>query len=397
MSQITAVKTRVQSIDILRGIIMVIMALDHVRDYFHKTGMTNDPLNLSTTTPALFFTRWITHFCAPIFVFLSGTSIYLVSTRKTKKEVSSFLIKRGLWLVLIEVTLITLGWTFNPFYNAFVLQVIWVIGISMAIMGLLIWLPYNFLLILGLAFVFGHDLIDYAEAAHAGAYSFWWDLLHHGSFAAAHSLDKTHVIVTAYALIPWLGAMILGYCFGKLYSPGVNGSIRQKLLFRLGFCAILLFVIVRWINIYGDPRPWTTQQSFFYTFLDFIKVNKYPPSLMYLCMTIGTGMLMLALLENVKNKTTGFFNVFGRVPFFYYILHLYLIHLICVILFFTSGYTTQQISAPGQFFNFRPNNFGYSLPVVYLIWLIVIFLLYFPCRKYNQYKSTHKHWWLSYL
>jgi uncharacterized membrane protein len=390
-------KKRIQSIDVVRGIVMVIMALDHVRDYFHVHAMTDDPLNLDTTTPQLFFTRWITHFCAPTFVFLSGTSAYLISLRKTKNELSSFLIKRGCWLILLEFIFITLAWTFNPFYNAIIFQVIWAIGISMVILGLISRLPYNFILMIGLIIMLGHNYLDYPEAVHSGHFSFWWDLLHHGSFGAVHFFNQTHVAIVGYSFIPWLGIMIPGYCFGKLYTPGVDAIIRRKLLLRLGLCIILIFISLRLIDHYGDPLPWSTQRNGLYTFLSFLRVQKYPPSLMYFCMTIGPAMILLALLENIKNKATDFFNVFGRVPMFYYILHLYLIHIICVILFFASGHTMQQAFAPHQAFGFRPNQYGYSLLVVYIIWIAVILILYPLCKKYNQYKSTHSKWWLSYL
>lgn len=405
MTSTALVKNRIQSIDIVRGVVMVIMALDHVRDYLHITGMTDDPLNLQTTTPALYFTRWITHLCAPIFVFLSGTSIYLMNFRKTKKEISSFLIKRGLWLMAIEMILITMGWRFDPMYHAIIWQVIWVIGLSMFLMGLLIWLPYYAIMILGFVLMFGHNLLDYPEAEHVGTFSFWWDMLHHGSFEAAHNIDSNHVIVTGYALIPWLSAMMLGYCFGKIYDPDVDSSVRKKLLLRLGFCMIILFAMVRLINVYGDPHPWTVinnplwsaNKNRFYTFLSFMKVHKYPPSLLYFLVTLGIGIIALSLIEGIKNKVTDFFNVFGRVPFFYYILHLYLIHTICVIFFYASGHGSNDITAPGQFFYFRPNDWGYSLWVVYAVWITVIAILYPLCKKYNQYKSTHKQWWLSYL
>jgi uncharacterized membrane protein len=397
MTSPNLIKSRIQSIDVVRGMVMVIMALDHVRDYFHATAMTDDPLNLNTTTPLLFFTRLITHFCAPTFVFLSGTSIYLMSLKKTKAEVSRFVISRGFWLIFLELTLITFGWTFNPSYNMFVLQVIWAIGISMVILGLLIHLPYKLIFAIGLLIVFGHNLLDYPEAARNGNVGFIWDLLNHGSFSAVYTLWLGHSIDVGYAFVPWLGVMILGYCFGKLYSPGVDAILRRKVLLRLGFCTLLLFIAVRLINGYGDPHPWTVQRNALYTFLSFLKVHKYPPSLLYVCMTLGVSMIVLALVERVKNKVTDFFNVFGRVPMFYYILHLYLIHTICMILFFVSGYTMKDAYAPKQLFAFRPDAFGYPLWVVYIIWAVVIFTLYPLCKKYNAYKSTHKQWWLSYL
>ncbi|MGZ8518031.1 MAG: DUF1624 domain-containing protein [Chitinophagaceae bacterium] len=390
---------RIESIDILRGIAMVIMALDHVRDYFHLTGFTDDPLNLATTTPFLYFTRWITHLCAPIFVFLSGTSIYLQSLRKTKKELSAFLIKRGLWLIFAEFIIIAFAWTFNPFYNFIPLQVIWAIGISMVILGLAIRLPYHFILVMGLVIVFGHNLLDIPEAAPGFKAGFWWDLLHHGHFAA-YPYMPGHFAVIVYPFVPWLGVMMLGYCTGIFFSPQFSAEQRRKIIFRLGIALILFFVIVRFINIYGDPVAWTVQKNGLFTFLSFMKVNKYPPSLLYLCITIGPALVLLSIMEKFKNGFTNIMVVFGRTAFFYYIIHIYLIHLLATIVFFAKGHSMQDAlnSMQNLPFMFLIPGEGYNLPVVYGIWAFVIILLYPICKWYDKYKTRHKEkWWLSYL
>jgi uncharacterized membrane protein len=396
MTEIPSVKPRIRSIDLTRGIVMVVMALDHVRDYFHEAAFVDDPLNLQTTTPVLYFTRWITHFCAPIFVFLAGTSAYLVGQKKSRRELSLFLIKRGLWLMLIEITIVTLGWTFNPLYNLLILQVIWAIGISMFLLGLLIHLPYKLLLFIGLIIVFGHNVIDYAEAERGGKVGLVWDLIHRGNFSF-YSLDKTHFFIVVYAFLPWLGVMISGYCLGKLYEPAVDAVKRKKILIGLGIGLLLVFVIVRALNAYGDPSHWSVQRSPFYTFLSFINVSKYPPSMLFICMTIGVALIALAFLENVRNRFTDWVIVYGRVPFFYYVLHLYVIHTLCVIAFYMSGYGADDIVSRQTPFLFRPQQFGYSLYIVYGIWLLVVLLLYPLCRWYNKYKSNHRQWWLSYL
>ena len=388
------VKNRIQSIDVLRGLVMVIMALDHVRDFF--SSFTDDPLNLQTTTPQLYFTRWITHFCAPVFVFLSGSSIYLMSLRKTKAQLSAFLIKRGFWLIFIEMAVITLGWTFDPFYHLFILQVIWVIGCSMVILGILIYLPYTAIFALGLFIVLGHNLLDYPEAARHDQVGFWWDLLHHCKFSF-YAIDSNHAAIIVYAIVPWLGIMLVGFGFGKLFSPGVDPVKRRKTLISIGLTLIALFIGIRMINLYGDAHPWTVQRNSLFSFLSFMNVNKYPPSLLYTCATLGPAIILLALLERANNKVTAFFNIYGRVPMFYYILHFYLIHIICVVLFFASGYSMKDAYGKDHLFGFRPNLFGYSLWVVYAIWLFVVLALYPLCKKYNRYKSTHDHWWLSYL
>lgn len=392
---------RIESIDIIRGLAMVIMALDHVRDYFHISANTDDPLNLATTSPALYFTRWITHFCAPIFVFLSGTSIYLQSLRKTKKELGIFLLKRGLWLIIAEWTIIAFAWTFNTNFNILPLQVIWAIGISMFILGLLILarLSYSLILALGILIVAGHNLLDIPESKPGFEAGFWWDLLHHGVFKL-YPIGDNRVLMMVYPFLPWTGLMMLGYCAGKLFTPSFSPEARKKLLLQMGGGLIALFVVLRFSNLYGDPVPWTKQDSPFYTFLSFLKINKYPPSLLYLCITIGPALILLALIESIKNRFTGFMVTFGRTAFFYYILHLYLIHVVAAIFFFARGHSFAEARNVGKQFPFMyvaPGE-GNGLLVVYAVWLGVILLLYPLCKKYDRYKTAHKEkWWLSYL
>jgi uncharacterized membrane protein len=393
-------KRRIESIDILRGIAMVIMALDHVRDYFHIAANIDDPLNLDTTSPALFFTRWITHFCAPIFVFLSGTSIYLQSLRKTKKELSAFLIKRGLWLIFAELFIISLAWTFDPMYHVHPLQVIWAIGISMVILGFVIHLPFRAVLILGTIIVFGHNLLDIPESAPDFKPGFWWDIFHSGFFKL-YSYAPNHYIMMIYPFVAWTGVMMLGYCIGILFSAKYTIEQRNKILRWLGFGLILFFVVLRFTNFYGDPVPWTIQKNNFYTFLSFINVHKYPPSLLYLCIMIGPALLLLSFMENIKNRFTRFMIVFGRTAFFYYIIHLYLIHLLAAIAFFIRGNHTvhEAINSMQNLpFLFVIPGEGFGLAVVYAVWAVVIIALYPLCKWYDKYKTNHREkWWLSYL
>jgi uncharacterized membrane protein len=392
---------RIESIDIIRGIAMVIMALDHVRDYFHIGANLDDPLNLATTTPILYFTRWITHFCAPIFVFLSGTSIYLQSLRKTKKELSSFLIKRGLWLIFAEWVIVAFGWTFNPFYNVVPFQVIWAIGISMVILGLLILirLPYKVIFILGLILVAGHNLLDIPESAPGFQSNFWWDLLHHGFFAQ-YEFAPNHFAFLVYPFLAWTGVMMLGYSAGILFTSPYTPSQRRKTLTLIGLGLILLFVVLRFSNVYGDPVDWTVQKNGFYTFLSFIKVNKYPPSLLYLCITIGPALLLLSFVERIKNSFTKAMIVYGRTAFFYYIIHIYLIHLVAAVCFFARGHSFADAANVGKQYPFlfiAPGE-GYNLWVVYGVWLAIVIALYPLCKWYDKYKTSHKEkWWLSYL
>jgi len=407
MTELTSTsRSRISSIDILRGLVMVIMALDHVRDFFHKTvveggaSVATGPTDLATTTPVLFFTRWITHFCAPIFVFLAGASVWLMSRKKSKAELSSFLIKRGVWLVIVEIVIITFGWTFNPQFNIIILQVIWAIGISMIMLGLLIHLPWKVILLIGLIIVFGHNLLDYPSINKGLKGGFLPDLLYFSNFSVHPVLNGKHFLFIVYSFIPWTGVMLLGYCFGKLFASSVNPAWRRKILWQMGTGLLLLFIALRFINQYGDPVAWSSQpRGSVFTFLSFININKYPPSLDFLCVTIGAGMLMLALLEGIKNKLTGFFQVYGRVPMFYYILHFYIIHTLVIIFFFIQGYSTDRINDPNSPFLFRPPEFGVPLWGVYLVWLFVFLVLYPLCKKYDHYKTANiqKKWWLSYL
>lgn len=390
---------RIQSIDILRGIVMVIMALDHVRDYFHFQAFTDDPLNLETTTPALFFTRYITHFCAPIFVFLSGISIYLQGLRKTKAELSSFLLKRGLWLIFVELFIVSFAWSFNPAFERFALAVIWAIGISMVILSVLIKLPYKVILGLGLLIVFGHNLLDFTEASPGFNGGFWMDLLHSSRWKT-YPITANKNLIIAYPFLPWLGLMILGYCAGLIFSTSFDFAKRKKLLTQIGAGLLLLFVGLRILNVYGDPVAWSTQQNSLYTFFSFININKYPPSLLYSCVTIGFALLLLPFLEKLENRFSKIMLVFGRTAFFYYILHLYFIHLLAMVSFYKNGHTLKQIAEAESVFKWKfvVVGEGFGLVVVYAIWIFVVVGLYPLCKWYDGYKTNNKEkWWLSYL
>ena len=391
-------KQRIESIDILRGAIMLIMALDHTRDFFHVAGHKSDPTDMATTTPILFFTRWITHYCAPNFVFLSGISAYLAGTRRTKSELSSFLLKRGAWLVLVEVVLLTFAFTLNPFYNFVILQVLWVIGLSMIILGLLVRAPLWLIGAIGALIFFGHDVLDYIPLSKSGA-GFVVEHLLFTAKGTVYQLNPNHFVFDLYALIPWTGIMLLGYVFGQLYTSAFDPARRIKILRYTGLGALAVFVLLRFFNLYGDPDPWGPQRNGVYTFLSFLNVSKYPPSLFYSLMTIGTGLVVLSFTENIKNKVTAIIIVYGNVPFLYYIMHFYLLRFISVIVFFAQGFHTNQIVDPTHqnAFLFEPPHYGFNLGGVYLIWLLVVIILYFPCRWFSRYKKTHRQWWLSYL
>lgn len=386
---------RFDAIDLLRGFVMIVMALDHTRDFFHIEAFTDDPLNLNTTTPWLFFTRWITHFCAPVFVFLAGSSAYFQSLRKSKKELSLFLIKRGLWLILIEALVMSFAFSFDIHYSVIFFQTIWSIGISMVFLGLAIWLPFTAILSLGLVIVFGHNLLDFAEKNHQGAYPLLWEIAHRPTF---YHLWDNHNLMLLYPFLPWTGLMMVGYGFGKLFQR-LESAKRTKVLTIISGALILLFVLLRAANVYGDPDSWSVQKNTLFSFFSFINVHKYPPSLLFMCITLGPALLFLAWVGNAGSRLAKIVTVYGRVPFFYYILHFYVLHVVAMVLFLTRGHSFSEglKGTPGAPFKFIVPGEGYNLWVVYLIWLLVVAALYPLCKWYSNYKRTHKQWWLSYL
>ena len=374
---------------------MVIMALDHTRDFFHINALTDNPTNMASTYPALFFTRWITHFCAPVFVFLSGMSAYLYGQQKTTGQLSRWLLTRGLWLIVVEIVIVSLVLTFNPLYNTIFFLVIWAIGISMVLLSFIVYLPFRAILAIGLLVFFFHNLLDYPEAARQGQLNLFWGFVH--GRKAVLPLDATHLVIVGYSFLPWTGLMLLGYCCGRLFTRQSAAAIRRTWLLRIGLGMIGIFFIIRGINVYGDPAPWLVQRNSITTLLSFFNVTKYPPSLLFCCMTIGPALVLLALIEPVQNRVTAFFVVFGRVPLFYFIFHFIVIHFTCMIVFFASGHGIHEAYSAQSALGFRPVNFGYSLPVVYLIWMGVVLAMYPLCSRYGRYKSTHRQWWLSYL
>lgn len=390
----TLLSKRIVSIDILRGLVMIIMALDHTRDYFHIDAMTSDPLNPDTTSGILFFTRWVTHFCAPIFVFLSGLSAYLSAQNKTAAQASSFLLKRGLWLVFVEIAIVTLGLTFNPMYNFIILQVIWAIGFSMIFLAIFSRISYKLVLVIGVIIVFGHNVFDLFSPPKDENLSIALKVFF-TAFGTVLPLGNNHFVGVFYAILPWTGIMFLGYATGKWFSRDYRPTRRNRNLLNFGALALVLFVALRLLNFYGDPSPRKEYHDLSKNLLSFFNVSKYPPSLQYTSITIGVALLLLALFEDVRNKASKVLSVYGSVPFFYYIIHFYLLHTILIALFFLEGNTTAQIIQMP--FWFRPVAFGYNLWIVYGIWLTVVASLYYPCKWFKNYKETHHKWWLRYL
>ena len=389
---------RIESIDLLRGAVMLIMAIDHCRD--HLLRGHPDPTDLATTTPLLFFTRWITHFCAPVFVFLSGISAWLAGTRRTQGQLSALLRKRGLWLIAVEVLLISPGLTLDPLIHVVVLQVIWAIGGSMLLLGLLLRLGVSRLVIgvIGAVILLGHNILDYTGAGALGK-TFLWRLLVSARFSGSDSarIFDHHSAFVGYALLPWTGVMLLGYAAGPIYGSGFDAVRRRRLLWQVGLGLLLGFLVLRGLNLYGDPAPWSVQKTSVLTAISFLNVTKYPCSLMYLCMTMGVTLVILAFTERVRNRFTAAIVIYGNVPFFYYVIHWYLIGLITIIVFYLQGYGAGQIVTPNDPFQFDPPGFGLSLAGLYGVWLLVVFLLYRPCKWFSRYKSGNTKWWLSYV
>jgi len=374
---------------------MVIMALDHTRDYFHYGAFFSNPTDLETTTPILFLTRFITHYCAPVFIFLAGTSAFLYGKKHSKNKLFKFLITRGLWLILLAVIVNNFVWKFDVTYSFIILQVIWAIGLCMLLLSMLIFVPNKIILGFGLLLIFGHNLLDGITMQGSSLKSIIWYILHQSQFLVIDG----RMFAFVYPIIPWFGLISVGYCFGQLYTKDFPKATRKMYLIGIGSSAIALFFILRGTNIYGDLEPWAIQDSTTKTILSFFKVTKYPPSLAYLLITMGPSILFLYFIEPIKNKITDFLLVFGRVPLFYYFLHIILIHVLAILgILIFGGEWKNMILTSDVFRNAKLIDYGYSLIVVYLVWIAVIALLYFPSKMYMKYKANNKDkWWLSYL
>ena len=404
-------RQRIDSIDLLRGIVMVIMMLDHTRDYIHSGALLFDPLDLSKTTVWVFLTRWITHYCAPVFVFLAGTGAFLYGARgKSKSELSRFLITRGLWLIILEVTVVRLLVTFSVDPKLlFFLQVIWVIGLSMIVLAALIHLPLKVVAGFGLAMIALHNLLDRFPAqpwrGPGTPVPSWgaklWMVLHQQAFFPAWSFPSP-IVAVLYPLIPWIGVIAVGYAFGALYQ--MDKERRRKLLLYVGGACVMLFCLVRAWDVYGEPQHWHKQKSIIFTFLSFINTTKYPPSLDFLLMTLGPAILALALFEmGAGSRPEGswirnFFVTFGRVPLFFYVLQWFTAHTIAIVLHATFGKPVRWLfQTPIDWFTNPPTGNGFSLVVVYLSWIAGVLLLYPLCKWFAGVKARQKDWWLSYL
>ena len=376
---------------------MVIMALDHVRIYFGLGTWYSEPTDLATTTPLLFFTRWITHFCAPAFIFLAGTSAFLYGRKRSNiKETAAFLFTRGLWLVLVELAFVDFAWTFDITYSFRILQVIWAIGISMIVLSAFVFLPKVLILAIGLLLVFGHNLLDSIHRQGSSAQDMIWYALHQPK---AVFINPTHLINFVYPVLPWIGLMALGYVCGALYQKDIPAKQRRRWLLSLGAGAILLFIVLRSFNQYGEPQPWQTQGSFAFSLMSFLNTTKYPPSLHFLLMTMGPVLIFLSVVESLGIHLPKPVIVFGKVPFFFYVVHLYMIHGLAMLLLLYEGRDWHQyILSARALMSGTLSNFGLSLGAVYTVWVLVIVLLYPICKAYQHYREDNPSSpWLSYL
>lgn len=393
-------RSRIDSVDLLRGIVMVIMLLDHTRDFTHWGAQQFDPADLTRTSTALFLTRWITHFCAPVFVFLAGTGAYLQLARgKPKAELARFLWTRGLWLILLEFTVVRFGVFFNVDYSFLgVAQVIWVLGWSMIALAGLIFLPIRTVAAFGVGMVLLHNLLDPLQVAPwqgpgsavpDAAAKLWMVLHQQGAFPVAGF--PSPIVYVLYPLIPWVGVMAAGFAFGTVYD--MDAGRRRAILLRLGLWLTAAFLALRALNFYGDPSRWSDQKSAVFTALSFLNVTKYPPSLLFLLMTLGPAMLALWWFERPVRSAIGrALIVFGRVPLFFYVLQWYTAHLIGIGLHVAAGRPV-----PGPPGAAPAGNFGFGLGVTYLAWIAGTLLLYPLCRWYAGVKARRRDWWLSYL
>jgi len=362
------------------------MALDHVRDFMHTTSMSQSPTNLETTTALLFITRWITHLCAPTFVFLSGVSVYISFKRNHNfSESRSFLLKRGLWLVLLEFTFVSFALWFDIHFRFMIMEVIAAIGLSFIVLSFLLMLPSRTIGIIGLVIIFCHNLLQFVTIPASPVPVFLSSVLFRPFLM---QITPGFSIFTAYPLIPWLGIMLAGFACGECFE--LEGARRKKIFLRVAIGALALFAIIRFINIYGDPAAWSHQKSTLFTFLSFINLTKYPPSLLFILMFVGIAFLVLLISESVKNKLTEILEVYGRVPLFYFIIHLFLIHSLMFVMLCLQGFRGKDMLF-GAFNNGRPKTGGgVELYAIYLIWISVVIVLYPVCKWYGKYKSEHK-------
>jgi uncharacterized membrane protein len=377
---------RIESVDVLRGVIMIVMALDHTRDYFGDLAAS--PTNLATTTAALFATRWVTNICAPVFFLLTGTGAYLSLRKRTVPELSRFLVTRGLWMILLELTFARFLWQFNVDYHVTILTVLWAFGWSMLVLAALVHLPARVVAGFGLAMIALHNLLDPIRTGVIG-------VLH----APSMLLNAPgHVVFAAYPVIPWIGVTAAGFGLGSLFDQPAES--RRRLLRQIGWSSIAAFILLRGINVYGDPSRWSVQATPLFTVLSFLNTTKYPPSLLFLLMTLGPAMLILAAVDGETPRALRPALIIGKVPFFYYLVHVLVLHVFAVIASAARfGTIVPMFESPtlDKYPITQVPGWPAPLPVVYAVWITVVLILYPLCRWYAALRQRSTAWWLSYL
>ena len=391
----TAMIRRLGSVDAVRGLVMIIMALDHVRDFIHRGAMSGSPTDLATTTPMLFLTRWITHFCAPVFMLTAGMGayFYLRHGDRTRAQLSRFLITRGLWLIFLELTLMQFAYNFNlSTANPIFLIVLYVLGACMIILAALIWLPVPLLLAISIVVIALHNLLDGIRSTSPA-----WILLHQvGAFPFAG-----RIWIAAYSLVPWFAVMALGFCLASVFSWPPER--RQRFLLRAGIAMTIAFLVIRLINVYGDPSKWSWQPTATLTVLSFLNVSKYPPSLLFLLMTLGPALIVLSWFDRLRFSRVHPLIVFGRVPLFYFVLHFVAAHIAAFMLAVPTygssafGFMWQPVPSMGGDARSFPPNFGWDLWVVYVAWALIVLSLYPLCFWFARVKERRRDRWLSYV
>jgi uncharacterized membrane protein len=389
-------RQRVDSVDLLRGLVMVVMALDHTRDFVNSAAMAYRPEDLTQTTAAVFLTRWVTHFCAPVFMFCAGLGAsFWLERRGDRSALSRFLWTRGVWLVLLELTVVRFAFFFDVDYSVVMLLVFWSLGLSMIALAGLIYLPVRALAALSLGVIVLHNLADGVQAASLGSAAWLWNVLHQpGAIAAGH-----RVVVVGYPLVPWMAVMALGFCAGRAYR--LPAGTRRRRLVGSGLALTAAFVVLRWANVYGDPSPWEAQGTAIRTILSFLNTTKYPPSLLFLLMTLGPAIALLGALDGARPGERNPLLVFGRVPLFYFVLHLALIHAMEVgLTWLRYGSAPFVLMVPPTLGSPRdafPADYGWSLTTTYVVWIGIVAALYPVCLWFSRLKRRRREWWLSYL
>jgi len=395
----TEPRLRVTAVDALRGLVMIVMALDHTREFLHADAMSFSAENLARTTPILFLTRWVTHICAPVFLATAGMAAGLRLARGgSKAELSRYLVTRGLWLIAVELVVMRLAmnFTFDLRYPVFLI-ILWALGWSMVALAGLIHFPARVVGIIGLAIIVGHNTLDGVAASSFGPLAWLWQVLHQPGLITIGPVSA----IAGYPVLPWIGVMALGFWAAGIYAwPAAR---RERALLMAGVGAVAGFVVLRTLNGYGDPAPWTPQATPVMTAVSFFSTAKYPPSLIFLLMTLGPAALLLAWLERAMPGPRHPFVVFGRVPFAYYVVHFWLLHAVAALAAFlrygaaTWAFFWHPLPSMGGAREMFPADLGYPLWVVYVAWLLLVTALYPACRWLAEVKARRRDWWLSYL